>query len=549
MEFGEFPLSEIDGAILAHSHRLNSVTLKKGKRLDVTDIEILREAGYRKIVCAKLHPSDVLEDLAADRLIQGLVSRDLRTSKAFTGRCNLFAEKTGLICYETEQINKFNSVDETITLGIVPAYQRVTARQMIATLKIIPFAIPENVLRLALSVAEKAHPLIQLKRFKPSRIGLLQSEFAGTKQSVLDSTRNITQNRLSELGSDLVQEYRCQHDSISMTQGIKTLLKKNIDILLISGASAVVDRRDIIPDSIERVGGTIIHFGMPVDPGNLLLIGRIKNVHVIGMPGCARSPKLNGFDFVLQRLLAGLEINPLEIMRMGPGGLLKDVKNRPLPRAKTNHVKSDQIYQKPKIGAILLAAGQSRRMGKSNKLLVEIDGLSMVKTCAINILKSSIEKLVSVIGYQDDRVREELSNLNIQICYNAEYDLGLSSSLQIGISALKNDIKAILVCLGDMPYVTAAHLDSLIEAYNPSEGRLICVPTWKGKRGNPVLWDRQFFPEIMEITGDVGARHLIGAYSELVVEVEMNDNGVLTDIDTPHALSSLKTKFKEGLLS
>jgi len=97
-----------------------------------------------------------------------------------------------------------------------------------------------------------------------------------------------------------------------------------------------------------------------------------------------------------------------------------------------------------------------------------------------------------------------------------------------------------IICLGDMPRVTSAQIDRLISSFNPSEGRAICVPTFNGKRGNPVLFARRFFEEMESVAGDVGARHLIGEVPELVCEIEMEDRGVLLDIDTPEALAEIK---------
>jgi molybdenum cofactor cytidylyltransferase len=114
-----------------------------------------------------------------------------------------------------------------------------------------------------------------------------------------------------------------------------------------------------------------------------------------------------------------------------------------------------------------------------------------------------------------------------------------STSLQIGIAALPANIDGALVCLGDMPLVTAAVLDRLIAAFSPLEGRAICVPTWNGKRGNPVLWDRRFFAAMADLAGDVGAKHLIGEHADLVCESYVHD-AVLTDIDTPEALAAFR---------
>jgi molybdenum cofactor cytidylyltransferase len=123
--------------------------------------------------------------------------------------------------------------------------------------------------------------------------------------------------------------------------------------------------------------------------------------------------------------------------------------------------------------------------------------------------------------------------------HNPGYEKGLSTSLRCGIAALPADADAALVCLGDMPKIAAGLLDRLMQAFNPLEGRAICVPTWRGKRGNPVLWGRQFFPEMAALTGDVGAKHLMAEHPELVVEVAAEDDGVLADVDTPETLAAL----------
>ena len=544
MKFGEFPLSEAKNAILAHSHRLPERALKKGRRLTPEDIDTLRAAGYKTVVCAKIEDGDILEDDAANQLAGAVSGPLLSKAVAFTGRCNLFAEADGLVIYDPQRLNGFNLVDESITLGVVPPFQNVTKGQMVATLKIIPFALPSNTVRIAQSIAETSERLIRVAPFRALKVGLVQSRLAGTKESVLDSTHRVTETRLRSLGCALTKEVRCDHHETSVSKGIAEVMGDGVDIVLVSGASAVVDRRDIVPASIEKAGGVVLHFGMPVDPGNLMLIGEINETPVIGMPGCARSPKLNGFDWVLQRIVAGVPAGPEAIMRMGVGGLLKDVATRPLPRAKARpgeDMPEDAVTttRAPRIAALVLAAGQSRRMGRNNKLLAEIDGVAMVRRTAENILESRAHPVIAVTGHERERTEVTLAGLDLTFAHNVDYADGLSTSMKAGLAALNDEVDGILVCLGDMPRVSPETVDKLISAFDPLEGRAICVPTWRGKRGNPVLWSRQFFEEMMEVSGDVGARHLIGIHGELVVEVEMKDDGVMIDVDTPDALARM----------
>ncbi len=183
-------------------------------------------------------------------------------------------------------------------------------------------------------------------------------------------------------------------------------------------------------------------------------------------------------------------------------------------------------------------------MGEVNKLLIELDGKPMVRHVAETVLASTAAPVIAVLGHERDRVRAALGGMKLRCIYNPDYAAGISSSLKRGLAALPEDIDGVLVCLGDMPLLGAADIDRLIAAFNPTEGRAIIVPTRHGKRGNPVLWAKRFIAEMQDIAGDVGARHLIGAYPELVAEIEMGSEGVLLDIDTPEALSAFLAQGK-----
>jgi molybdenum cofactor cytidylyltransferase len=276
---------------------------------------------------------------------------------------------------------------------------------------------------------------------------------------------------------------------------------------------------------------------MPVDPGNLLLIGHKGTSPIVGLPSCARSPKLNGFDFVLWRLLADLPVGARELTSLGVGGLLSEIPTRPQPRDE-RPVEAPRL---PRVAAIVLAAGLSSRMG-SNKLLAPVSGKPMVRHAVEAALSSAAETTIVVTGHRPDDVRRALAPLTPLFVENRDYSKGLSTSLKCGLGAVPEDFDGALILLGDMPGVSAALLDRLIAAFDPSEGRAICVATRHGKRGNPVLWARRFFEEIMALEGDVGARHLIAQNAELVCEVEADDDAPLTDIDTPQMLADYQAR-------
>ncbi|HEY8873873.1 MAG TPA: molybdopterin-binding/glycosyltransferase family 2 protein, partial [Stellaceae bacterium] len=497
---------------------------------------------------ARLDPGDIREDAAATRIAAAAAGANIATATAFTGRANLFAEARGLLVVDRDRLDRLNSVDEAVTLGTLPPYAVVEPRQMVATVKIIPFAVPEAAVEAAAEFAARAEPLLRVAAFVPRRVALIQTRLPGMKESILDKTREVTGQRLAALGSSLVAEERCAHAAADLAPRIAAAIAAGADMVLVHGASAIVDRRDVIPEAVVAAGGRIEHFGMPVDPGNLLLLGQVGDTPVLGLPGCARSPKVNGFDWVLERLVAGVPVGPREIMGMGAGGLLAEIPSRPLPRAQASPAPDAKPEPKappgPRIAVLLLAAGRSSRMGGPNKLLAEIDGRPMVARTAQRLLSSHARPVIAVLGNQADAVDAALGRLPVLRVHNPAFAEGLSTSLKRGIAALPPDTDGVIVCLGDMPLVAGRDLDRLIATFNPLEGRAIVVPTRRGKRGNPVLWASRFLPEMAELAGDVGAKHLIGEHADLVCEVEMDSDGVLVDVDTPDALAALRDKMK-----
>ena len=537
MNFGEIPVGEAVGAILAHSVKLPGRALRKGRILAADDVAALAASGRTTIVAARLADDELGEDEAAARLAHAVAGGNVSVANAFTGRANLFAETRGLCIVDRGRLDEFNLIDEAVTLATLAPYALVEKKQMVATIKIVPFGVKRAIVERCAAIAGAAEPLLRVAPLAATDASLIQTRLPGMKESIFDKTVEVTKSRLASLGSRLSAERRCAHAVADLATQIRLAAADNPRLVLIAGASAIIDRRDVIPAAIGECGGTIEHFGMPVDPGNLILVGRLGETPVLGLPGCARSPKENGFDWVLQRLLAGVEVTRDNIMRMGAGGLLAEIPSRPLPRAEAGSP-APLAQRRPRIAALILAAGQSRRMGEANKLLIEIDGTKMVRRVADTVLASSATPVIAVLGHERDRVRAAFGGTRIRCIYNPDYAEGISTSLKRGLAALPDDIDGVLVCLGDMPLLGTSEIERLIEAFNPTEGRAIIVPTRRGKRGNPVLWARRFLPEMQEIAGDVGARHLIGAYPEAVVEIEMDGEGVVLDIDTPEALAT-----------
>ena len=545
MRFGDTPIDEAKGAILAHSWRADGVNFAKGRVLSGDDVAKLKAAGVSSIVAARLDPDDMHEDEAAATLAKTLAGEGIEVTAPFTGRCNHFAREAGLAVIDHGRIDALNELDEAVTVATLPPFARVSPRQMVATVKIIPYAAPRTAVGRAIEVARSGNrPLVSVAPFKAMKAGLVQTRLPGTRDKVLDKAVSTTGKRLTSLGSTLAGERRCAHDAAEIAEALKELKGEGCDIFLVAGASAIVDRHDVIPSGIEQAGGKVIHFGMPVDPGNLLLTGEFAGKPVLGLPGCAKSPKYNGFDMVLERLAAGLPVGRAEIVRMGAGGLLAEIASRPQPRDDENDEAGPQ--QAPRVAVLVLAAGRSTRMGGPNKLLADANGEPLVVHAVKAALASQAVEVVVVLGHMAAEVKAAILSgvpqARVRFVTNPDFAEGLSTSVRTGIAALGNEIDAAIVQLGDMPGVNSALLDRLMAAFSPVEGRSICVPTVGGKRGNPVLWDRRFFAEIAKVSGDTGAKHLIGEHADLVCEVEMTGEAAITDIDTPEALAAWRAR-------
>jgi molybdenum cofactor cytidylyltransferase len=536
MKFGAVAPKDALGATAVHTIRQGALVLKKGTLIGSAEVAALEAAGIRDIVVARLEPDDVSEDAAAADIAKAVSGRGVHVDRAFTGRANLFAQSAGVLVVDKDAIDRLNRVDEAITLATLPAYKPVVPGEMIATVKIIPFAVAKAARDTALAGVKK--PLLQVAPYRVRKVGVVSTLLPGLATKVIEKTLKITTERLAPAGAAIVAERRVPHERAALARALDEVLKAGAELALVFGASAIADRRDVIPAALEAIGGRIEHFGMPVDPGNLLMIGSANGHPVIGAPGCARSPKENGFDWVLMRLLAGLPVPPEDITGLGVGGLLMEIVTRPQPR-------EEPVHTVRSIAGVVLAAGRSSRMGGPNKLLADIAGRPLVRIVVEEALASRARPVLVVTGHQRERVEQALADLPVKFVHNPHFADGLGTSLKVGIAALPADVDGAIVCLGDMPQVDAAMIDRLTGALDPDKGALVVVPTIDGKRGNPVVWSRRFFGELMAVEGDVGARYLIGRYPEAVAEVPLTGTAALTDVDTPEALQAVKAELEK----
>ncbi|WP_029003924.1 NTP transferase domain-containing protein [Azorhizobium doebereinerae] len=537
MRFGPVPLDAAEGAVAAHSVRCGDGVVKKGTRLGAAEIAALRAAGFTEVVVARLDPGDRPEDEAAHQFAARIAGPQVRVEPPFTGRSNLHALADGVLEVDAAGVDAFNAQDEAITLATLPQFKPVAAGDMVATVKIIPFAVDGALVEDALA---RTGALLRVHPFVRRKVALISTLLPGLPPKVVEKTLRVTAARLAPAGAAVSHDVRVPHETRALAEAIATVAADGAELVLVFGASAITDRRDVIPAALLAAGGAVERLGMPVDPGNLTLVGRLGGLPVIGAPGCARSAKENGFDWLLMRLLAGLDVTARDVAGLGVGGLLSEIVTRPQPR------QEPPAAHAPDVAAVILAAGRGTRMGGPNKLLEPLGGRPVIRHVVEAALASRARPLVVVTGHEHQRVEAALEGLPVAFVHNPDYATGMASSVRRGIAALPAGVDGALVLLGDMPLVAPTLLDALVDAFAPELGRLIVVPMAGEQRGNPVLWSRRFFPELAGLEGDIGARRLIAAHPEAVCEVPASGAAAFLDVDTPEALAEARALAADG---
>jgi molybdenum cofactor cytidylyltransferase len=536
--FGEFPLAECEGLLLAHSLRLPDGILKKGRRLAGADCAALAAAGITRVHGARLEPGDLDENVAAGAVAATLTGPGIAARAPHAGRCNLYATQRGLIGVDAAIIHRINAIDEAVTVATLPPMSAVRAGAVVATVKIIPLAVGRGVIDACKATGQGA--ALSLSPFHPVRAALIVTEQPGEPARHFATAVTSSRRRLDELGSHLGLVQRCAHRSAAVTAALREAQAAGCSLILIAGSTVPKDRADTVPAAIVAAGGEIIHFGMPVEPGNMLLLARLGGIPVIILPGCARSRRTNGLDWVLQRLLAGLVMGRAEIMAMGVGGLIRS----PAEAEEDEQATQPEPPRVPagrKVAALVLAAGSSRRMGGANKLLQPVGGIPMLRRAVNAALASRCTPVLVVTGADAEAVQACLAGLDVQIVHNPEHASGMASSLRSGLAALPADADAVVVLLADMPHIDGGHVDRLLAAFDPQQPKIV-APVRDGRRGNPILWPRNYFAEMMAVAGDVGARELLQRHAAQVELVSFDDDAIFADVDTPAALEELNQR-------
>ena len=329
MRFGPVPVSQAEGAILAHSVTAGGRKLRKGLALQAEHIAQLAQSGLSEVIVARLEPGDCHEDEAARMLAASLAPNPtevgLRVTQPFTGRVNLLADGPGVAVLDVKALEAFNRVNPMITVATVPQYQQMGEGGMVATIKVISYAVPGGDVMHAARLAQAS---IRMVSPVHATAGLVVTDIPGGPPN--EKGIAAIRGRVEALGMQLADVRIVPHQAEPLSTAVSDAAG---DIVMILTGSATSDVFDVAPEAVRAAGGQVDRFGMPVDPGTLLFLGSLGDRPVIGLPGCARSPALNGADWILSRVACGIETTGLDIAGMGVGGLLKEIPTRPQPRS------------------------------------------------------------------------------------------------------------------------------------------------------------------------------------------------------------------------
>jgi molybdenum cofactor cytidylyltransferase len=338
MKFGPVPLEQAEGKILGHNiagldgRRI----LRKGKPVTAEDVMTLREIGRTTVYVAELEADDVDENRAAWRVAQAVMGDGLRLTGPATGRVNFFATGLGVFRVDAARLAQINACKgvtlATLRTSLPVGRKKGRQNHMVATVKILPYGVPESVVQTAESIAANT-PIIQVDALRPRRAALILSGSPTAQKRIVQGFDPPLRARLEALGATVESvDFVPLEDEQGEVELAALLQRVTADLIVLAGETAVMDENDIAPRAIRRAGGEVIAFGAPVDPGNLLLLAQLNNTPILGAPGCARSPKVNIVDWVLPRLLVGDKLTHEDIFSLGHGGLLDESLERGLPR-------------------------------------------------------------------------------------------------------------------------------------------------------------------------------------------------------------------------
>lgn len=324
MRVQRLPLEEARGHLLLHNvvdadgRRL----IRKGVRLGTAEIEMLRNRGDHAVEVAILAADDVWEDDAAARLAAALETPELAISAGMGGRVNIHTAVHGVLYVDVARIQALNEL-AGITLATAPQHVIVKPERgenRVATLKIIPYAVPQATVEAALALMQPS-PLLAVRPLSPRRLALLIVGDPGAHVRLVRQFEPAIRTRLLSLNSDIETVETIHQDEAALADAVDRLLPCH-DGLILAGQTSIMDQEDLPLRALRAAGAEVTVHGAPVDPGNLLALAWLGEKPILCAPGCARSPARNVMDLVLPRILVGERLTQRQIAALSLGGLL-----------------------------------------------------------------------------------------------------------------------------------------------------------------------------------------------------------------------------------
>ncbi len=323
MKFKKITTLRAKGQQLGHNIQLANKVLRKGVILNKSLIELLVKSDISEVYTFKKNKDDIDENVAAKRIATHISSKDLYIDIPNNGRADIYARKGGMLIINKKALIKVNVKFSNLAICSLKSYSIIQKGQLVGNVKVLPYAISKKEIKKLISNISNSS-MFSFKRVNVKKVGLIVSK-ENTEQKKLKIVNSL-ESRLNAFNLKINIVREASHKVEDLTNEIKKILHKNsIDLLLIYGSTSIADKNDVIPYSIKQLKGKIVSFGLPTDPGNLALIANIDKTKIIGVPGCASSPKRNGFDIILERLCYGIKIDMNIIAEISEGGLFKSL--------------------------------------------------------------------------------------------------------------------------------------------------------------------------------------------------------------------------------
>lgn len=541
MKFGEFPVYDALGLELVHELKCQGKTFKKGHILTSADLNLIKYAGIKTITGVQFSSEDVLPETAADILLKTLVGDYLRyTMPDETGYSEIFADIDGTFIFDQERLNRFNIHSEMISLMTLQPYMPVYKGQFIANLRIFGPAVPAETLNEAVTKISGTGPLLKVAPYAFCKIGFIRTLLNNSSIPPMDEDK--LNARFAAFGFSVVYSDLCEHNVAAIEKAVRNAIDAQAEIVLVESQNPPLHRDDIVPMSFKESAADIDRLGWPVDMGLSLVIAHKNDVKLLGY--CAEDAEQPAFDRLLRFMATNSLPDPTVFPSLAMNGLsLGRMTKRISKEQMQNSIAVGSLVNSKKIGIVILAAGSSRRMVGTNKLLEAINGLPIIEHVVRSALSSNADYVAVVTGHDAKFIEKRLEQYDVKIVRNADYVSGVLGSIRLGLAVLPPDIAGAVVLPADMPAFTEEYINKLIDAFDFSaKRRPVVMPTFNSVRHNPVLWPRDLFNVVKIIPEDSQWVPALIEHSDYIKEIPLKDDLPLTDINTRGDLATFLSR-------